>query len=78
MPDLVDAVGGDRIGALEALRDLLAERLEKAGPRDTASLAKQLGDVLRELADLKPSEESDSVDEIARKRAARRAASGVL
>lgn len=71
------ARSGDRIRTLTALRDLLAERLDAAGARDTSAIARQLADVLRELEELKIPEELDSVDEVSRKRDARRAASGV-
>lgn len=50
---LTKAQNGDRMGVLCAVRDQLAEKLEKgAGARDMASLARELGDVLDQIADL--------------------------
>jgi hypothetical protein len=42
----------DRLTALRSLRDLLADRLMDAEPRETAPLARQLRDVLRDVAEL--------------------------
>lgn len=43
----------DRMGVLMAVRDQLAEKLEKgAGARDMASLAREMGDILDQIADL--------------------------
>lgn len=64
---------GTYIERLAALRALLAERLERAGPRDVAPIAKQLADVDARLEELTVPEETDGVDEIAERRAARRA-----
>ncbi|MGC5330986.1 hypothetical protein [Micromonospora sp. DT62] len=50
---------------LEAIRDLLAERLVKAFPKDAAGIAKQLGEVLAELEQLNADEEGSSpLDEL--------------
>lgn len=47
------AKNNDRMGVLMAVRDSLAEKLEKgAGARDMASLAREMGDVLDQIADL--------------------------
>jgi hypothetical protein len=47
------AKNNDRMGVLMAVRDQLAEKLEKgAGARDMASLAREMGDVLDQIADL--------------------------
>jgi hypothetical protein len=59
---------------LLALRDHLAERLETAGHREAAPLARQLAIVLERInAQSKP--EVSSVDDLAAKRSRRRAAS---
>lgn len=65
--------GGTYIERLVALRDLLADRLERAGARDVAPIAKQLSDIDARLEELTVPEESDGVDEIAKRRLARRA-----
>jgi hypothetical protein len=47
------AAQGDRMGVLCAVRDQLAEQMEKrASPRDTASLAREMGDILDQIAEL--------------------------
>lgn len=74
MADMPTAVSdGKYLPALIALRDFLADRLERAGSRDVAAIAKQLGDVMREIEQLSVPEESDGVDEVARRREERRA-----
>lgn len=46
------ALANDRLGVLQATRDRLAERLEKgAGARDTAALARELTEVMTQIAD---------------------------
>lgn len=46
------ALKNDRMGVLQATRNKLAERLEKgAGARDTASLSKELTEVMTQIAD---------------------------
>lgn len=64
---------GHYIERLVALRDLLAQRLVVAAPRDVAPIAKQLADVDARIEELSVPEEADGVDEIAERRAARRA-----
>lgn len=47
----------DRKGVLYAIRDQLAEKIDKgAGARDMASLARELGDILDQIADLEKRE----------------------
>jgi hypothetical protein len=78
MVELTEAVKGDRLGALCALRDQLAAeivvgRVEK-GISQTAQLAQQLRDTLREIEDLEKRLPKESVvDELASKRKSRRA-----
>ncbi|GAB3117866.1 hypothetical protein GCM10027160_29070 [Streptomyces calidiresistens] len=69
------AASGDRRRALEALRDDLAHRLDAEGTtdRDAAALATQLRLVLSDLAALRGGETGDSVDDLAARRARRRA-----
>ena len=62
-PSLTNSVGGknsivalaldnDRLGVLKATRDKIAEKLEKgAGARDTAALARELTEVMTQIAD---------------------------
>lgn len=64
---------GTYLERLVALRDLLAQRLVVAAPRDVAPIAKQLADVDARIEELSVPEETDGVDEIAERRAARRA-----
>ena len=83
---LSDAVSsGDRRAALEALRDRLAVEVErvaeegfcttcKRGSSSIAPLAKQLRDVIGELDQLPVVEDGSVVDDLASRRAARRAA----
>lgn len=66
---------GDELAALKATRDLIAARIEQGVPaRDLASLTRRLLDVIARIRELTPDEEVDAVDEIAQRRAARRAA----
>lgn len=76
---LIDAVKGDRRKGLEALRDRLAEEVErvaedgfcpacKRGSSSIAPLAKQLTDVLAHLDALPKSTEGTPLDELARRR----------
>ena len=58
--------------ALTALRDLLAQRIADADPNSTAPLARQLADVLLKLDGL-PGEEQSDLDDLTRRREARRA-----
>jgi hypothetical protein len=71
-----DLAAGDRRQGLEALRDRLAIDLEVVDPRYRAPLAKQLMDVLKAL-DAIPVAEGSKVDELARRRAARRSGAKV-
>lgn len=66
------AGAGDRRAALEALRDLLARHLETAD-RDVPALARQLREVMAELDSLPNPQEKSKVDELNKRRAARRA-----
>lgn len=64
---------GDRIPALEAMRDLLARRLEATeDDRSVAPLSKRLSEVMAELESLRPPKVRDTVDDLATKRAERR------
>lgn len=46
------ALANDRLGVLKATRDKIAEKLEKgAGARDTAALARELTEVMTQIAD---------------------------
>lgn len=65
---------GSRRDALVALRDHLAQRLLVAD-KDAAPLARQLTIVLREIAELPALEKESSLDDLAKRRASRRAAS---
>ena len=71
------AASGDRLQALRDLRDLLARQIEACESlRDLAALSGRLQAVLAEIAELEPKKaEGDGIDEIARRRAARRAGS---
>lgn len=67
---------GDRQRSLETLRDHLAVIVEDSstGKRDKAQLGRLLKDVLAELDELNPVQEESVVDDLARRREARRAA----
>jgi len=72
--ELVEIVQeGDRRKSLEAIRDHVARELGYAEGRDVAALAKQLADVIRELDGLPDANRGSAVDDLANKRAARRA-----
>lgn len=72
---LVDAVtSGDRREALEAMRAHLAGLLLGAEPREAAALSRELRRVLDELDRLGAGTKGDSVDDLAARRARRRAA----
>lgn len=64
---------GTYVDRLTALRSLLADRLERAGSRDVAAIAKQLADIDERLEELTVPEESDGVDDLAAARDKRRA-----
>lgn len=67
---------GDYKRSLEALRDRLAGEIEadKADQKgsEVASLAKQLADVLKTLAAMPAEREKSKVDDLSKRRAARR------
>lgn len=71
------AAAGDRLQTLRDLRDLLARQIEACDSlRDLASLSGRLQAVLDQIAELEPKKaEGDGIDEIARRRAARRPSS---
>jgi hypothetical protein len=65
---------GDRRASLEAIRDHLAKELEDAPATvAVAPIAKQLADVIRELESLPGARKDSKSDELASRRAARRA-----
>ena len=66
---------GSRLETLQSLRDLLAREIESCeSSRDLAALVTRLQSVLSEIEALAPAEQKgDVVDEIAKRRAARRA-----
>jgi hypothetical protein len=70
---LVEATAsGDRRQALEALRHKLATELDSSNGHGTASLAKELANVLREIDQL-PVAKGSKVDDLGARRTARRA-----
>lgn len=75
MPLSESAPSGDRLATLHDLRDLLARQIEGCESlRDLAALSGRLQSVLAEIDELTPKEASgDGIDEIAKRRAARRA-----
>ena len=69
--------GGDRLAALEALRDRLAQELDDCTyGRDVAVLATRLQAVLLEIDEFPPRGSTSKADQIAQRRAARRGDSG--
>jgi hypothetical protein len=74
--NLSAAVKKGRLPGLEALRDHLARQLEDAEPRECAAIARQLASVLAQLEAMAPPKKSRA-DELAKRRAARRAAAKV-
>lgn len=68
------AESGDRLATLCDLRDLLARQIQSCDSlRDLAALSGRLQAVLAEIAELEPRKaEGDGIDEIAKRRAARR------
>lgn len=56
---------GDLRASLEAIRDLLAARLDDATPRDTAAITRQLTSVLERLDRLTGGGEESPLDQIA-------------
>lgn len=71
---LTEAVRQGRRQGLEALRDSLAESILDVEAHSRAPLARQLTIVLEQLDNLPGGEETNPVDEVARRRAERRAA----
>jgi hypothetical protein len=71
------AESGDRLATLRDLRDLLARQIQGCQSlRDLAALSGRLQAVLTEIAALEPKKaEGDGIDEIARRRSARRTSS---
>lgn len=68
-----DLIGsGDRRTGLLALRDRLARELESTD-RDVASLARQLREVIREIDELPALQQESTLDDLANRRASRRA-----
>lgn len=65
---------GDRLRTLQDLRDILARQIEACeSMRDLAALSGRLQAVLAEIAALEPKKaEGDGIDEIAKRRTARR------
>ena len=71
---LAGAVGaGDRVKALQRLAETLVSTIETAEPSSVATLARQLRETMAELASLDVPTEESFVDEIAKRRADRRA-----
>lgn len=72
------AASGDRLAALRDLRGVLAATIVACeSPRDLASLSARLQSVLEEISKLDgQKDKGDGIDEIAQKRAARRAGAG--
>lgn len=69
------AASGDRVAALRDLRDLLAKQIEVCeSGRDLASLSGRFQAVIAEIAELDGAteEKGDVIDEIAKRRNARR------
>ena len=75
MTDLSAVSSGDYLAALEATRDAIVADLGACeSMRDKAALYNRLESTLRLINDAKPPEQKgDAVDEIAKRRAARRA-----
>lgn len=77
--DLRECVGqDDRRATLCALRDhIIRDMTEAAEPKYTAALAGRLVEVLAEIDALPTGEETSTVDDLANRRAARRANTAV-
>lgn len=68
------AASGNRLVALEALRDTLATAIDECdSKRDLAALSRQLTDVLAQIESSPSSAEVSAADEVAQRRASRRA-----
>ena len=75
-PSFSDVVGsGDTLAALEAMRDqIAADLIDCDAKRDKAALYLRLADTLARIEELRPdTAKGDTVDEIAARRASRRA-----
>lgn len=70
---LVDDVATDHRTGLEAIRDRLAIELEAADGRDVATLSRELRLTIAELENLPSKREESRVDDLAQRRANRRA-----
>lgn len=62
---------GERRKALFGIADLLVATLEQADPKDVSSLARQLRETLKDIANLPQVTEKDVVDELVERRASR-------
>ncbi|MGW4476845.1 hypothetical protein ACWENQ_44940 [Nonomuraea sp. NPDC004354] len=71
-PDITGAVRGDKRAALEAIRDRLAAELVRAKGQAAAAVAKELRSTIDAIEAL-PGGEVSAVDDLAAKRATRRA-----
>lgn len=71
---LTDAVKKSTREGLVALRDVLAETITQAEPRETAALARQLQAVMAALDALPVAEKVNPVDDLKARRAKRRGA----
>ena len=69
------ATSGDRLATLRKLRDTLARSVDECDSmRDLAALSGRLQSVLDEIAKIEgPKKVGDNIDELAQRRAARRA-----
>jgi hypothetical protein len=63
---------GDTKGDLRALRDRLVAEIERSEGSAVAALAKQLADTLKALAAMPNEREKSTVDDLSKRRAARR------
>lgn len=73
-PDLESGVSEDRRARLVDLRDRLTAAIDESGTRDLAPLSRALVAVLAQLDELAPASAPSPANEIAARRAARRAA----
>lgn len=73
---------GDRVAALEAMRNALAEEIDRIRQsskhmetpgRDVATMTRELSRVMAEIAELSVGTEVDAIDEISKRRQERRA-----
>jgi hypothetical protein len=65
-------VGDDRRASLEALRDVLAGKIDSASPHSPAIVAKQIAEIMAELGALPDPTRKNAVDDLAARRADRR------